>query len=1146
MQTKNVLFYVVLASLVFSVVLPFGSSLVSAATPVPTLTPVANAVAAGAVDLFTSANVIFSGASVNFYLSTNSLATVSGDTLIASQVPLTSNHGLSNQNVTIPASTAPGVYYVKATDGQTVVVSSPIQVLATPFAPTLTLTPSSATAFSQVAFCGSNFVPGGSVTVYFVEGNENAVKQTTTPSTVTVGSNGLCSGSFSVPDVSYGVYQVVVVSSGGTPAFSYQVSSPNTGASESFLVLGDLEPVVAQSPDYRYLTPFIPIFDRYYSVLANAAGASLLFGGFGLPAGSIMNYNSIPVYNATNQIVGYGVTHPVSTSGGVFSAPSNYVYYTIYNGLFLVPLIPPAINVTFVTGLPPGAGYYIQLNIGGVRVNSTTFIASVPTNGAFQALISPTTGSGYVDIGVQAYGLFASSTVQATNFFANLNGPITADANGAAVFSIGAGSAYSEGGLPNGTYPVSLENYNSKSTVTMIVGYYTATPSFGVTDIMNGNAYGYVGDTITISAPSTSTLGSFPVPFQATSVTFKSMANGYTTTVLYIAGSTTTTIASQDYESDSNGFFSGFNVTLPALPAGPVSVTLNGDTKGGVPVSITGGSFTVLTRISAIYWANPSSNAWDLVSSSTQLFAGDILDVQISGFPVNETANLTFSTPGGSFMVNGVPISGSSPSSNGSVELVLFVPFSAPFGTYYLLIDNGYGVTSTCAGAQFYIGPVLYATSTVTLLRPGQYTPGVSTQAAPHVYIDPMNVNPESSGRPPFMNQFYSGQTVYIVGTGFTQSAKLFVQLTDNYPSSSPLTVPISILNTSSTQYGVFKATVNLPMLPTAYCGAGELPIVLNYSIVVYQANPSSLVQTIATAEPITSVSSTMWYVGLNISLTPSSGPVNTTVTVTGMGFGWYPTAIVDIYFGNTFITGVAPARDGSFVVNITVPSSDVGLVTVYATESEVGYASANFMVTPTPQFTVTVSGASSLQQYQNQVINVYTDLNGSPVSATVTGTMLNPNGVSQTLSFVSNGVGAYYVVVNATIPGTYSVTVSATYQGITKTVPFSFGVIPRTSTTPTNNTAISSISSAVSSALAELGALQAALSSLQNSLSQLSSNVAAQIATLGSSLAVLSSSLSAISSSVNTAQLYSLGALIVAFIALIVIIYGVLIRRRM
>jgi len=289
--------------------------------------------------------------------------------------------------------------------------------------------------------------------------------------------------------------------------------------------------------------------------------------------------------------------------------------YTTYNGLSLTF---PAINVTFVTGLPPGAGYYIQLNIGGVRVDSTTFIASVPTNGAFQALISPTTGSGYVDIGVQAYGLFASSTVQATNFFANIKGPITADANGAAVFSIGAGSAYKEGGLPNGTYPVSLENYNSKSTVTMIVGYYTATPSFGVTDIMNyGNAYGYVGDTITISAPyisgapSTSTLGSFPVPFQATSVTFKSMANGYTTTVLYIAGSTTTTIASQDYESDSNGFFSGFNVTLPALPAGPVSVTLNGDTKGGVPVSITGGSFTVLTSISAIYWANPSSNAWD-------------------------------------------------------------------------------------------------------------------------------------------------------------------------------------------------------------------------------------------------------------------------------------------------------------------------------------------------------------------------------------------------------------------------------------------------------------------------------------------------------------------------------------------------------
>lgn len=1127
MQTKNVLFYVVLASLVFSVILPLGSSLVSAsAASGATVTAYPNVLGPGDATLLNTSANAFTGGVVSVYLSTNAYATITGATLIASNVPLSSNHEFVDQNITIPASTALGTYYLKVTDdnGATVVVSNPIEVLTAPYAPTLTLTPDAATAGSSVKFCGTNYVPNEPATVFFI--GPNAVVQETV--TTTTSSGGVCQGTFQVPLVPAGTYLVVARTHPLTTS-GYNVTPVSTGASELFTVLPSLDPGVQP-----YL---LPSATKYFSIIANSAGASLFFFGAGLPVGNVVNYNDIPVYNSQNVQVGYGVMHPASVgSNGEFTGqyvttPTGYQY--------------PAVNVTFVTGFPSGAGYYAVFDIGGVMVESQPFIVSTPTNGNFQAVISPTSGSGVVSITVTAFDLAANSAVSATNFF---TGGGTADPNGAIVFTITANNG--EDALPNGTYPVSIQDAVGQGTVTLIPAYYTAVPSFEVVDQSSGQSYGAVGDTVLVTAPSPSSVyGSLPTPFQATSVTFTSMANGYTVTVTNLASGTS--IAAGNYESDSYGFFTGFTITLPALPAGPVSVTLNGATTGGKPVSIPGGSFIVVTSILAIYWANPKTDSWVKVTSSTQLFPGDIIDVQISGFPVNETASLTFSTPRFAFEVNAIPISGSTPSQNGNVELVVYVPFSAPFGLYDLLINNAYGAVSPpCVGTQFYIGSVIG--TTLTLVRPGQYTSSGST-VSPHVYIDPMDVVPESvtaaTGTPPFQNMFYPGTTVFIFGTGFTQSAKLFVTLNDSALSNSPLTLPISLVNLTSSQYGIFNATVNLPQIPSYYyISSAKGWVSINYSVGVYQSNPSSIVQTLSTAFPIHKVDSTNFTALQNITVTPTSGPVNTTVTLTGSGFA--AGEFVGIYVQSVTIIppGVqAVGADGSFTVTFNIPAYATGPVNIVAEgSSKVTEASTSFTITAPPQFTVTVSGASTLQQYENELINVYTDLNGSPVSATVTGTILNPNGVSQSLSFVSNGVGAYYAIVNATIPGTYSVTVSATYQGITKTVPFSFGVIPRTTTTPTNNSAISSISSAVSSALAELGALQTALSSLQNSLSQLSSNVAAQIATLGSSLAVLSSSLSAISSSVNTAQLYSLGALIVAFIALIVIIYGVLIRRRM
>ncbi|PSN82244.1 hypothetical protein B9Q02_11935, partial [Candidatus Marsarchaeota G1 archaeon BE_D] len=134
-------------------------------------------------------------------------------------------------------------------------------------------------------------------------------------------------------------------------------------------------------------------------------------------------------------------------------------------------------------------------------------------------------------------------------------GVATADKNGAAVFSLSSFGV----GIPNGTYPVELQDYYASGAyVPKVVAYYKATPSFGVQDIYNGyNTFGYVGDTLLLDGLASDLFGSFPSAFQATSVTFTSAANGYSVTVTKDANGNP--ISKEFYGSDVNGDFS-FNI----------------------------------------------------------------------------------------------------------------------------------------------------------------------------------------------------------------------------------------------------------------------------------------------------------------------------------------------------------------------------------------------------------------------------------------------------------------------------------------------------------------------------------------------------------------------------------------------------------
>jgi hypothetical protein len=290
------------------------------------------------------------------------------------------------------------------------------------------------------------------------------------------------------------------------------------------------------------------------------------------------------------------------------------------------------------------------------------------------------------------------------------------------------------------------------------------------------------------------------------------------------------------------------------------------------------------------------------------------------------------------------------------------------------------------------------------------------------------------------------------------------------------------------------------------------------------------------------------------IMLTPDSGLPNTTVTVIGTGWASGETVTIEMQTVTIVPPGVAVASsNGFFETTFVVPAFAAGPVTVAAFgSSNVTSATAPFTVlSPPPKATLTATlsspGSATVGGTLLYTLNVY--VNGTSYSvplSDISGSILQPNGVTVPMSFLSVGTGVYqYLYHVPNITGTYVATVTVTYDGLTYTTSATFYA---TSTITTTTTAPPTVPAALNQTLSSIisaeGALQSALTSLQSALSSLSSQVQAELTAFASSFASLASSVSALRSQIGTSTDYSLGALVIAFIALIVIIYGVFVRR--
>ena len=93
-------------------------------------------------------------------------------------------------------------------------------------------------------------------------------------------------------------------------------------------------------------------------------------------------------------------------------------------------------------------------------------------------------------------------------------------------------------------------------------------------------------------------------------------------------------------------------------------------------------------------------------------------------------------------------------------------------------------------------------------------------------------------------------------------------------------------------------------------------------------------------------------YAAPAITVTPSSGPVNSTATVSGHGFIAEAGFTVFVFFDNKLVDSVRVANDGSFTIAFPIPPSGLGSHTIYISLSPITHGGM-FLLTST-SFTVT------------------------------------------------------------------------------------------------------------------------------------------------------------------------------------------------
>jgi hypothetical protein len=355
-------------------------------------------------------------------------------------------------------------------------------------------------------------------------------------------------------------------------------------------------------------------------------------------------------------------------------------------------------------------------------------------------------------------------------------------------------------------------------------------------------------------------------------------------------------------------------------------------------------------------------------------------------------------------------------STSGTGTLTLS-PSSGPVGTFvtvygYNFAANQTNVQLTVNGVNYgtwtatYNGTVT-ATFTVPSASYGTYIPVTLGGQSGSFYVTSTTSGTNTITLSPTSGSV--GTTVTAYGSVSIPNATVLVQMLYNGSY-------ITLASTTSSASYTFSTSFTIPNVTS-----GTYPIYLSVN--------GALTGTVSSLTVGSAGSG-------NLTLSPSSGPVGTSVTVTGYGFPAYTT--VTITYAGTYVASTTTTASGTYTATFSVPSTYTsGTQTVTATSSTYGYTSyAYFTVgatstglislTLTPSIAsagamVTASGYGS-----GPYLPIVITYGGTQVANTTT---TSSNYYSVTFTVPATPTGAVTVVADET---TYGYTASATLNGST------------------------------------------------------------------------------------------------------------------
>ncbi|MGD0396486.1 MAG: IPT/TIG domain-containing protein, partial [Nitrososphaerales archaeon] len=564
-------------------------------------------------------------------------------------------------------------------------------------------------------------------------------------------------------------------------------------------------------------------------------------------------------------------------------------------------------------------------------------------------------------------------TVTGANFAPLTN--VAIEFNGAKVTTIPAMVTTSAAGTFTATFSVPSSPTGPRTVTATDASANTATATFTVTTAMPTSSIalspmqGAVGATVTAT-------GAGFAPFSAITIKFN--------------GATQTTIPATVTTDASGAFTATFNV--PSSPTGPQTVTAT-DASGNIATaaftvtpsecsviytpaagmlghatiqaSYAGDSYhTGSSGTTTITLLNPTTTTVSCAPISLSLgstsqctatlagYEGSVNGEQIGWSRIGGTGNVSFSSS--SCVLSGWTCqmtvtglrSGSATiqasyagdsnfnaASSGNTTLTItssitLSPTSGPVGTTVTVTGAGLASSSTITikfnGATVTTIPATVTTSalgafTATFVVPSS-TAGAktvtatdassNTASATFVVTPSITLSPTSG---------LVGATVTVTGAGFASTSNVTISFNGAAQTTNPIAVTTSAL-------GAFTATF---VVPSSTAGA----------------------QVVTATDASSNTASATFTVTSSITLSPTSGPVGTTVTVTGAGLA--SSSTITIKFNGAAVTTipatVTTSALGAFTATFVVPSSTAGAKTVTATDASSNTASATFMVvTPT------------------------------------------------------------------------------------------------------------------------------------------------------------------------------------------------------